>query len=290
MATNLDTAIARRDVRVSDKKPLPRIEQVHSIDDVVRNLDRIIDWATAEQSTIGYFAVLYKRSTLAIRDAIDRDLFQDSTLMAEFDVIFAQRYFDALNGYFYPDEFPKLNVAWEVAFVSHNNPETTMLQQMVAAMNAHICFDLGVAAATVAPNRLREFEPDFDRITDLLVTQVRGLMVVFERLSPGFRWVRWTLPELWVIDRVLNKFRRGAWLFAIDMALHPDRVREKRVDHMSWTAALGAWYLHPPGRPWTPFRALVWVLGRGESRDVTGNLQALNRVAGRPADVRSAFR
>ena len=108
------------------------IERAHGIDDVVRNLDRIIDWATAAHSTIGYFAVLYKRSTLAIRDAIDRDLFQDSARMAEFDVMFAQRYFDALNAYFHPDEFPDLNLAWEVAFVGHDNPETTMLQQMLA--------------------------------------------------------------------------------------------------------------------------------------------------------------
>ena len=153
---------------------------------MVRNLDRIIDWATAEQSTIGYFAVLYKRSTVAIRDAIDRDLFENSALMAKFDAVFAQRYFDALNAYFHPDEFAGLNLAWEVAFVGHDNPGTTMIQQMLAGLNAHICFDLGVAAATVAPTSLRDLKPDFDRITDVVGTQVPGMTVVFERLSPGF--------------------------------------------------------------------------------------------------------
>jgi hypothetical protein len=290
MATNQDTAIADRDVRAHHTNSLAVLEQAHDVDDVVRNLDRIIDWAIAEHSTIGYFAVLYKRSTVAIRDAIDRDLFEKSARMGKFDVVFAQRYFDALNAYFHPDEFADLNLAWEVAFVGHDNPKTTMVQQMLAGLNAHICFDLGVAAATVAPTSLQDLEPDFDRITDVVDTQVAGMTVVFERLSPGFRWVSRLIPEWWIIGRVLSKFRTAAWLFAIDMALHPDRMREKRVDHMSWTAALGAWYLHPPGRPWTPFRALVWVLGRGESRDVAGNLHALNRIAGQPADVRSAFR
>ena len=190
---------------------------------------------------------------------------------------------------FHPDEFPDLNLAWEVAFVGHANPETTMLQQMLAGLNAHICFDLGVAAATVAPTGLRKLKPDFDRITDVVGTQTSGMIVVFEQLSPGFRWVRRLLPELWVIGRVLRKFRKAAWLFAIDMAVHPERVREKRVDHTSWTAAIGAWYLHPPGR-WTPFPALVRFLGKGESRDVAANLRALNGIAEHPADVAPAFR
>lgn len=289
MATNLDTATAHIDARSHHTNELPILERANDVDDVVRNLNQIIDWAMAEQSTIGYFAVLYKRSTMAIREAIDGDLFKNSARMAAFDVVFAQRYFDALNAFFHPDEFPDLNLAWEVAFVGHANPETTMLQQMLAGLNAHICFDLGVAAVTVAPHRLRELKPDFDRITDVVGTQTRGMIVVFERLSPGFRWVRWLLPERWVIGRVLGKFRNAAWLFAIDMALHPERVREKRVDHTSWTAAIGAWYLHPPER-WTPFPALVHFLGRGESRDVAGNLHALNRIAEHPADVRPAFR
>ena len=233
MATNLDTATAHIDARSHHTNELPILERANDVDDVVRNLNQIIDWAMAEQSTIGYFAVLYKRSTMAIREAIDGDLFKNSARMAAFDVVFAQRYFDALNAFFHPDEFPDLNLAWEVAFVGHANPETTMLQQMLAGLNAHICFDLGVAAVTVAPNRLRELKPDFDRITDVVGTQTRGMIVVFERLSPGFRWVRWLLPERWVIGRVLGKFRNAAWLFAIDMALHPERVRrEARRPHI----------------------------------------------------------
>ena len=66
--------------------------------------------------------MLYKRSTVAIRDAIDGDLFKNSARMAAFDVVFAQRYFDALNAYFHPDEFADLNLAWEVAFVGHDEP------------------------------------------------------------------------------------------------------------------------------------------------------------------------
>ena len=59
MTATQDAATAHVEMRRQDTNPLPRLEQVHNVDEVVRNLDQIIDWATEAQSTIGYFAVLY---------------------------------------------------------------------------------------------------------------------------------------------------------------------------------------------------------------------------------------
>ena len=87
---------------------LALLEQARSIDDVIDNLDRIIAWSIDTGSTIGYFAVLYKRSTLAIREAIRLRLFENPERMEEFDVVFAQRYFDALNAYFHPADAGEL--------------------------------------------------------------------------------------------------------------------------------------------------------------------------------------
>ena len=42
-----------------------RLALAQNIDDVLRNIDQIIDWAISAQSHIGYFAVLYQRTTLA---------------------------------------------------------------------------------------------------------------------------------------------------------------------------------------------------------------------------------
>jgi hypothetical protein len=57
--------------------PLDRLEEAKTIDDVVRNLEQIIDWSIRERSTIGYFATLYKRATIAVRDALAEREFED---------------------------------------------------------------------------------------------------------------------------------------------------------------------------------------------------------------------
>lgn len=268
---------------------LALLEQARSIDEVVDNLDRIVAWSIDTGSAIGYFAVLYKRSTLAIREAIRLRLFENPERMEEFDVVFAQRYFDALNAYFHPADAGELNLAWAVSFVGHD-ARSTMLQQMLAGLNAHICFDLGVAAAAVPVSPMGDLKNDFDAITDVVQTQVPAMVRAFERLSPGFRWFTLITPENRLIASVLNKFRSGAWLFAVDLAMNPDQVRKLHVDHTSWTSALGYWYLNPPRTPWTLLPLLVWLLGHGESPDVAANLRALDRIADRPADVRPAFR
>jgi hypothetical protein len=268
---------------------LERLEQAKTIDDVVQNLDQIIDWSMKAQSTIGYFAAAYKRATVAIRQALHDGQFDDGRLVEQFDVAFAQRYFNALNAYFYPDEYEGLMLAWEVAFVGHENAKPTMLQELIAGFNVHICFDLGVAVEEVAANSLDKLEHDFNLVNALLGSQVPGMLDVVEHLSPEVRWIRRVIPdEIRFIRRLLMKFRAAAWRFAIYMALHPDIAKEKRVNQAAWTAALGSWYLQPPPRL-TPFPVLVRVIAKRESRDIGDNIRALAGITNSPENLTKAL-
>ena len=261
--------------------PSPRVrweplQPAKTVDDVVRNLDQIIEWAIREDSTIGYFAVLYKRSTVAVRDALNEGEFKDRQLMEHFDVVFAQRYFDALNAYFHPDEYDGLTLPWEVVFVGQELGHSTMLQHMVAGLNAHIQFDLGVVTAQIVPTTLQVFQQDFNLINELVAGQVRGMLTIVDRLSPTIRWIRWLIPVRGrLIAWVLRKFRKSCWFFAIYLAVHPDKVREKTVNQMAWTAALCAWYLHPP-EYWRLTPAIIRAIAKRESRDTAANLRVLN--------------
>ena len=91
---------------------LGRLKEPETIDDVLRNIDEVIDWAIKTESHIGYFAALYKRTTVAIRQAINEGVFDDGRRMEQLDVVFATRYFNALNAYFYPGEYQPVTIPW----------------------------------------------------------------------------------------------------------------------------------------------------------------------------------
>ena len=66
---------------------LARLETPETIGDVVRNIDQVIDWSIKAESHLGYFAVLYKRTTLAIRDAVNAGVFDDGPRMEQLDLV-----------------------------------------------------------------------------------------------------------------------------------------------------------------------------------------------------------
>jgi hypothetical protein len=269
--------------------PLARLEEPETIDDVLRNVDQIIKWSIEAESHLGYFAVVYKRVTLAIREAITDGQFEDENRVARLDVVFAQRYFNALNAYFHPNEYPGLTLAWEVAFVGDLDGQAIILQHLMSAFNAHITFDLGMACFTIAPDSLDTLENDFNRVNAVLCSQIPGIIDVLQRLSPELRWIRRLIPdELGVFNRMLMKLRQGAWLFAIYMALNPDNAIQKRVNQAAWTAALGAWYLQPPAGL-TLFRALVSAVAKHESHDVVANILALEGISNTPDKLDEAY-
>jgi hypothetical protein len=273
-------------IKEAPRTPTPKIpweplKVAKTIDDVISNFDQVIDWAIRAESTIGYFAILYKRSTLAVHQAISEGKFQNPERMKQFDAVFAQRYFYALNAYFRPDKYPGLTLPWEVAFVGHVDGTTTMIQQMMTGLNAHICFDLGLAAAAVAGNDLASMHHDFEYIDTLVAYQIPDMLKALIKRSPEVVWLRRAIPDQQdVIKAVLTRFRDGSWLFANYLVMYPDKANEKIVNHLAWTAALGAWYLQPPKQ--TQFHWLIWFIKRRENRDVAGNLKALNKEADKP--------
>ncbi len=264
--------------------PLP---QADTIDDVLRNIDTVLEWSIAVGSKIGYFAVLYKRVTLGIREAIIAGEFDDGPRMERMDVEFARRYFAALNTYFHPVDTRGPTLPWEVAFVGDKNDRATMLQHMLAGLNAHITFDLAPATLMAAPGQaLSPLEADFNRVNALLCSQIPGMLDKVETVSPAVIWMRRLVPsEVLILQYMLTKLRRSAWLSAVYAAMNPDRVKEQEVNQAAWTAAIGAWYLDPPASALGIFPRLVKAVQRRERPDVAGNIEVLLSGAETPAAI-----
>ncbi len=268
--------------------PLPPITPATTLDGVVDAIGSVIDWSISTSSRLGFFAALYKRITIAVRVAVQQGAFEDGPRMERFDVTFANRYFEALNGYFHPGRFGRPTRSWKVTFDAASRPEPIMVQHMFAGINAHIGLDLGIAAQTIGSGtQIRALQEDFNRINAVLASQVNGIVEDINELSPALADVYAVLKQhqIFVINEALRTFRDDAWRFASLLAAEPSFVRpatiwvrDRRVAHQAQLI------FDPPGLVGLIQWAVDAIAAR-ESRDVVKNIRVLDEIAATPAPI-----
>lgn len=263
----------------------PQIAPATTIDQVISSIDSIIDWSIANQSRLGYFAALYKRITIAIKEACAKGQFDDNPRMERFDVTFASRYFAAFNAYFYPAHYPSISHCWKVAFDGAQLPAPIIVQHLLCGVNAHIDLDLGIAAEAVAPgSQIDSLHHDFNLVNAVLASQVSTVVEEIDQLSPVLADLYAVLMqyELDLIADGLVVVRDAAWVFAKVLACEPSFVHPASIMvHDLEVAKLGTLILHPP----LVLQNIVNTIAAAESRDVAKNIQVLNAVAETPAPI-----
>ena len=213
---------------------------IAKVERIVARLDEIIDEAITERSRIGYFAAMYRKVTVAVRDGIAAGQFEDGPRMAELDRVFAERFIDAY------DTWRSANVptrAWQIVFVNVAKRRLLIVQHLLIAMNAHINLDLGIAAATVAPGaEIESLKGDFDQINVVLGDLQDGFLNDVEALSP---WIKWLgriggHAEDHIIKFSITKARDEAWRFAKELAeLAPGDQEASIASHDEGAELLG---------------------------------------------------
>lgn len=264
--------------------PLPRAE---TIEDVIENFDRIIAWAIEDKNGIGYFATVYKRATVSIKAKIDDakagkgGYFDDHVRMEYFDVVFANRYFDALNAYFHPSPYGAPTHTWQWCFDGHeyDPPDAPIiLQHMMTAVNAHVNLDLGIAAAEVVRKfnvPIDDLAGDFQKINVVLANEVETFLATLAGFSTGWAAIRAALPcEDQILNHILRIFRNLAWTYAkyVNAQAGERRLRGAIGVQDSWSCVLGSYYLHVNDAVDT----LVRYIRAGEDPDVAGNIRVLD--------------
>jgi hypothetical protein len=185
-----------------------------TIDDILSELDQIILRARTEQSRLGFFATLYRNVTIKVKQDIASGFFEDGERMEKLDVTFANRYLSALENY---RAGRNTSRCWFVAFETANRWPPIILQQLLMGMNAHINFDLGIAAQAVAPgSELPSLQNDFNRINEILAGMVIKVRSDVEEVSP---WIKLldryaSQSEDRLINFSLGKARASSWLVA----------------------------------------------------------------------------
>lgn len=138
----------------------------NNISEVIVQLEEIIKMAKQNSDRAGYFAVLYKKVTIAVAEKIKQNYFDDNIRMEKLDVVFANRYLHAYELY---KSGKPCSVSWQLAFDAARNWKPMVIDHLVAGMNAHIGLDLGLAAAAVAPGKfIHSVHNDFNKINTIL--------------------------------------------------------------------------------------------------------------------------
>ncbi|MBV9438776.1 MAG: hypothetical protein JOZ24_02165 [Candidatus Eremiobacteraeota bacterium] len=258
---------------------LPSLEPAATIDDVLARIDAVVQWSIAGASRLGYFAALYKRITRAVKAGIAAGRFADGARMERLDVAFANRYLDALNGYFARTAQPAASACWRVAFDGASLSGPGVVQHMLAGVNAHIGLDLAIAAVQIArPAPLSDLHSDFDEINVILAEQLGAVLDEIDRISPVLAdlYDVFKKYELTTLADGLVVIRDDAWRFAEVLALEPELIRSPTIAGRDvLTAAAGMNVLHPP----PPVGAVAAGITAREATDISSNIRILDDIA-----------
>ena len=240
-----------------------------TIDGVIDCLQSIVDDTIAAQSRLGYFAALYKRMTMAIRDGMRTGKFEDNARIERLDVTFASRYLVTRDQYFAGELHGQ---SWLQAYNAASAANLTILQQLLIGINPHIMIDLGVAAARTCPgDQLAGLEKDFNTVNAIILSLFPVIDAELDALSPFERFVDHSFLGFLkdkAIDLSIDEGRKSSWAFAttlayLDLPAQAIAIGKRDLEGL----ALGTCILKDP---------VAAIARRRESADVVKNIRVLN--------------
>lgn len=228
---------------------------MRTIEDIINELRLITADCQSRQDPLGIFAGVYWRTTEAVRDAIRAGRFEDAERMERLDVVFAQRYIDAY-ALFVRGQQPSL--CWQTAFRAAREQRLLLLQHLLLGMNAHILFDLGVAAAAVCPGpAIHGLKNDFNTINEVLNDKIDFFQSEISKASPIFHW----FDQIGQLDeRLVSGGIHMARVVAWDVALNAAQAQGEALSRYlarrdAEVAALGQSLCDLPG--WLGIAAIL---------------------------------
>lgn len=192
---------------------------MQTIAQVLEQLESIV--SNPKNGRNAWFAAVYLHMTRAVEKGLHSGVFQAPELMERLDIVFAKRYLDALQAW---QAGQPCSRCWRVAFDRSKTADLMVLQHIILGMNAHINYDLAIAAATVAPGAsIFRLQQDFMKI-NLLIAHLAGS--IQEKLT-AIWWPMRLLSNLAqgseqaVLNFSVSKARDVSWKNAVTLAQLP---------------------------------------------------------------------
>lgn len=205
------------------------MKKIDNIDGVISALDKIIETSQLNNDPLGYFAALYRKVTVKVKEGIAENFFDDGPRMEKLDVIFASRYLDAYNAY---KNGEPTTESWLKAFDLSKKYWPIVLQHLLIGMNAHINLDLGIAAAEVMKGKdIQNLKADFNKINEILSSLVQEVQDDLATIWPTLKKIlKWTgKVDDFLVDFSMEIARNGAWDFAVEFASTPENKQSELI-------------------------------------------------------------
>jgi hypothetical protein len=217
-----------------------------SVEDVLERLDAIVAQARAENSRVAYFAVLYKLTTLAVKDSLVTR-FEDPARAERFTSIFAGRYFAALDRFMRKEVTP---LSWAESFRAASSWRPVVVQHLLLGMNAHINFDLGIAAVLAAPGaELPSLRADFELVNSIFGGLIERTQDALARITPSLRLIDALggRTDEAVLEFSIRRARAAAWSAAERLAVLGPDAQQLELTRIDRVAQLLARKIQTPG-------------------------------------------
>lgn len=243
-----------------------------TIEEVINRLDDIISFCVKRDSRLAYFPALYRDVTDKVKSDIGEGRFQDGERMERLDVNFANRYLLAWHRYRQNQPTAR---CWSAAFEAGESWSLLILQHLVLGMNAHINFDLGIAAAKTCPgDQLAGLKRDFDEITALLGEMLDDVQGRIARVSPwmGLLDKVGARTDEQLFSFALRGARDMAWRTAERFAVLDENSAQSELKRLDQTVARLA---HPISHPGSWISTVLLIMRIRESSDVDEVVQSL---------------
>ena len=238
-------------------------EQITTIDEVIATLEFIISESEKNNDTLGYFAALYKKVTIKVKEGIAAGSFHDGTRMEQLDVVFAKRYIDA---YFSFKKGEPTTLSWQKAFNVSSHYQPIVLQHLLLGMNAHINLDLGIAANEISKGKnIADLENDFNRINEILSSLVHDVEKNLSEVWPTLKLIlkRTGKVDDFMVDFSMTLARNGAWKFANQLFSSPEDQINSLIEIRDQKVNAKANIITNPGMVATIVLFIIRVMERG---------------------------
>jgi hypothetical protein len=191
---------------------------IETIEELSSELQRLGTRFAEQDSRLGYFAALYGLMTHRVGEGVTAGRFEHPDRMQRLACHFAARYLSAVERFEAGQPAPAARL---VSFDAASRWRPIVLQHLLLGINAHINFDLGIAAAEVATvagadGGLDAVEHDFNEINAVLAELLGDVQDRIARVSPwmGLLDVVGGRKDEALVNFSLRKARDAAWQVA----------------------------------------------------------------------------